>query len=292
MTRPTNQDAIEKEARLQETMATVLTKKHTTSSTAHAFNIPRQTLYNRLDGKPPRNKAHETEQLLSHAEEKELVRWITRLTITDYPPRYDTLREMAEEIRKRCVISRKSIRISISGVARIQKMEWLTVFVIAHEKALRIENILSGFRGTDIHPFEPTKVLNRVASSSPSTQTRSSIPSIPTNPFNDAVLTSSPVDFNDVQTANIALNDMIASGNPISTPAKKYVIFLTKNVERLQAVNIIVQYENEQLKAHVHQRKRQLSGKRQVIDGKHIITMAELIGIQKAEKAIWVRKEK
>jgi hypothetical protein len=84
-------------------MAAVLAKKHNPSSTAHAFNIPRQTLYNQLDRKPPRKKAHETEQLLSHAEEKELVRWITCLAITGYPPRYDTLREMAEEIRKRCV---------------------------------------------------------------------------------------------------------------------------------------------------------------------------------------------
>ena len=103
MTRPKNQEAIEKEARLQEAMAAVLAKKHTAASAALAFNISRSTLYDRLNGKLPRNKAHETEQLLSHAEEKELVRWITRLTITDYPPRYDILREMAEEIRKRRV---------------------------------------------------------------------------------------------------------------------------------------------------------------------------------------------
>ena len=60
----------------------------------------------------------------------------------------------------------------------------------------------------------------------------------------------------------------------------------------LQAANTIVQHENEQLKAHVHQRKRQLSGKRRVIDGKHITTAAELIGIQEAEKVMWARKEK
>jgi len=168
----------------------------------------------------------------------------------------------------------------------------LAAFVIAHEKALRTENILSGFRGTGIHPFLPTKVLNRVASPSLSEQTRPSTPSIPTNPFNDAVLTSSPADFNDVQKANIALNDLITSGNPISTPAKKYVGFLTQNVERLQAANTIIQHENEQLKAHVHQRKRQLSGKRRVIDGKHIITAAELIGIQEAEKVTRARKER
>ena len=49
-------------------------------------------------------RRHETErmnkrdQLLSENEEKELVRWITRLTATGYAPRHITLREMAEEI--------------------------------------------------------------------------------------------------------------------------------------------------------------------------------------------------
>ena len=35
-----------------------------------------------------------------------------------------------------------------------------------------------------------------------------------------------------------------------------------------------------------------MSGKRRVIDGKHIITAAELIGIQEAEKVTRARKEK
>jgi DDE superfamily endonuclease/Tc5 transposase DNA-binding domain len=527
MTRPKNPESIEKEARLQEAVAAVLAKTHNVPSAAHDFHVPSQTLYDRLAGKPPRNQAHETEQLLSHAEEKELVKWITRLTITGYPPRYETLREMAEEIRKRrvkninedglqlveyddigkqwvqrflcrhpelasvrprsidtarikdtsperlqrwfddlekvvteynikpenmynmdesgfaigekeagrCVInaqvrqkfqakpgrqewvsvvecvcadgsiipplvifrgeklSRQWIPASIHGnwrltcnskgwtsnihgmqwltrcfepetrdkaageyrllicdghdshitgewvahcmdndillmilpphsshltqpldvgvfgplkkhlaaeidplirlgVARIQKVEWLAAFVAAHEKALCTKNILGGFRGTGIHPFEPTKVLNRVASPSPSAQTQPSTPPIPTTPFNDAVFTSSPVNFNDVQRANKALNDMIASGNPISSPAKKYITFLTQNLERFQAVNTIIQHENTQLKAHVHGKKRQLSGKRQVIDGKHHITAAELVGIQEAEKVTRERKEK
>jgi hypothetical protein len=66
MTHSKNQEAIEKEARLQEATAAVLTKKHNTSSAAHVFNIPHQTLYNQLDEKSSCNKAHETEQLLSH----------------------------------------------------------------------------------------------------------------------------------------------------------------------------------------------------------------------------------
>jgi len=531
MTRLTDYERIEKEARLQEAVSAVQNKEHNVPSAARTFNVPQQTLYDRIKGKPPRNQSHEADQLLSHAEEKELVRWITRLTITGYPPRYQTLREMAEEIRTRrlrnarvnedgielvhydgigkqwvkrflnrhrelasvrprsidapriqgtslerlqrwfddvkkviseynikpenmynmdesgfaigekeagrCIInaeirqqyqakpghqewvsviacigadgsvvpllvifqaenlSRQWIPANISGnwrfacnskgytsnthggewltrcfepetwekaggeyrvlicdghdshitgkwvahcmennilllilpphsshltqpldvgifgplkkymaaeidplvrlgVSRIQKVEWLAAFAAAHEKAFSTRNILSGFRGTGIHPFWPTRVLDRIASDSESpslsTETRSATP--PMTPFNDTVLTSSPTDFNAIQRANVMLNDMITSGNPMSTPAKKYIKCLTRNVERLHAANSIIQHENEQLKAHAHQRKRKLSGKRKVIDGKHIITATELKGIEEAEKATEERKEK
>ena len=86
MIRPKKQDLINKEARLQEAIAAVLSKKYTVTSAVLAFNVPCQTLYDRINGKLPCNKVHETEQLLSHAEEKELVWWITHLTITGYPP--------------------------------------------------------------------------------------------------------------------------------------------------------------------------------------------------------------
>jgi len=177
-------------------------------------------------------------------------------------------------------------------VARIQKVKWLTAFVIAQEKAFRIQNILDEFRDTGIHSFESTKVLNRVASSSSSTQIRLSTSSISTISFNDAMFISFLVNFNDVQRANIALNDMIASNNSISILAKKYVPYLIQNLERLQAINIILQCENEQLKTNVHGKKRQLSDKRRVIDGKHIITATKLEEIQEAEKVTRERKEK
>jgi len=35
-----------------------------------------------------------------------------------------------------------------TGVARIQKVEWLAAFIAAHERALSTNNILGGFRGT------------------------------------------------------------------------------------------------------------------------------------------------
>jgi hypothetical protein len=56
---------------------------------------------------------------------------------------------------------------------------------------------------------------------------------------------------------------------------------------RLQA---ILEQENTAQKAILEGRKRQLSGKRQVIDGKHLITAAELVGVQKAEEVTKQRK--
>src|SRR5436190_11010320 len=133
MTHPNQQHPTEKEARLQESLGAVSNKKYTIPSAAHTFNVPRQTLYDRMNGKPPSNKAHETEQLLSHPEEKELVRWITRLTITGYPPRYQTLREMAEEIRKRRVRNINGDGLQLVQYDDIGK-QWVQRFLRRHSE--------------------------------------------------------------------------------------------------------------------------------------------------------------
>ena len=101
MTHLINPTLVEKEVRLQEAVAAVLSGKHTGHSVAIAFNILHQTLYNQLKGKPSCNQAHEADQLFSHAKEKELVRWITCLTIAGHPPRHKTLYKLAQKIRKR-----------------------------------------------------------------------------------------------------------------------------------------------------------------------------------------------
>jgi predicted hydrocarbon binding protein len=525
MTRRKNPVAAEKEAQLQLAIAAVLSKEYTCHTAATVFNVPRRTLYDRVKGgKKARNNAHESEQILTNAEERELVRWITLLTISGYPPRYETLRRLAEIIRERCIketegeiqatvydnigkewvqrflrrhselasvrpqsidivrikdtsperlkrwfddlekvlaefnikieniynmdesgfaigekeagrciinanirqqfqakpgrqewvsvvecicsdgtivpplvifkaekLSTQWIPASIhgswrfncnskgwtsnahglewlvrcfdpetrnkagdeyrllicdghdshitaefiaycidhkillmihpphsshltqpldvgvfgalkkhmaselyplmcTGIARIQKVEWLTAFVAAHDKALSTKNIFSGFRGTGIHPFLPTKVLRRVTStSSPQQESRPSTPNSST-PFSEAVLTDSPVDFNAVKQANDALNTLIESGEPLPSPAKKYVGHCTRSLMRLHARCTILQQESTDQKAILQARKNNLSGKRRIIDGKHLMTGAELIGIREAEEVTKQRK--
>jgi helix-turn-helix, Psq domain len=74
MTRPKDQAAAEKEARLQEAIAAVKNKQYTCYAAAKAFNVPPRTLYDRVNGnKKPHNQAHEHDQILTHTAEKELV---------------------------------------------------------------------------------------------------------------------------------------------------------------------------------------------------------------------------
>src|SRR5436309_8244565 len=112
----------------------------------------------RLNGKPPRNKAHEQSMHLTNEEEKELVHWITMLTQRGYAPRYRTVRELAEIIRNRRVFG----------------------------------------------------------------EIRSSTPIEVTTPFKDSVLTSSPLNTEQIRSANAALLTEIMAGGVLSTPARNY----------------------------------------------------------------------
>jgi hypothetical protein len=67
---------------------------------AHAFKVPYPTLRGRMAGRTTRATAHESEQILSKAEERTLVRWITRLTTTGFPASPTLVVQMAEEIRR------------------------------------------------------------------------------------------------------------------------------------------------------------------------------------------------
>ena len=78
----------------------------------------------------PRNQAHEHDQNLTHAEEKELVRWITLLTISGYPPRYETLRQLVEIIRERRVKTSDG-EVPLKVYDKIGK-EWVPRFLRRH----------------------------------------------------------------------------------------------------------------------------------------------------------------
>ena len=78
------------------------------------------------------------------------------------------------------------------------------------------DNIRSSWNGAGLVPFHPQKVIRRVQPETPPPSCTSSPPS---NPFENALLMSSPFDVPVMQAANTALNQLVASGESITTPA-------------------------------------------------------------------------
>jgi len=66
---------------------------------AYAFNIPASTFANRLTRATSRTKSHESQQILSAAEEKTLLKTIYRLSKSGCPITLPLTRDLAEEIR-------------------------------------------------------------------------------------------------------------------------------------------------------------------------------------------------
>ena len=123
-------------------------------------------------------------------------------------------------------------------IHRIIKAEWLSAFVEAHEGAFSTQNIQAGFRGTGILPYNPCKVLDRVRPTiqdcleiRPSTPTERLAPT--TTPFTESVLTSSPLNTEEVRSANAALLSQISAGGILSTPARNYAKCVIRRSERM-----------------------------------------------------------
>ena|SRR5437762_8660023 len=136
MTHPKDPESTEKEERLQQAVAEYKKRQKNSSKVsvlgvAKEFNIPRQSLQNRLDGKLPRNKAHEHAMHLTHQEEKELVHWITTLTEHGYAPHYHTVWELAELIRNRRVIGINDDDIQLVNYEEFGK-DWVPRFMSHH----------------------------------------------------------------------------------------------------------------------------------------------------------------
>ena len=138
MTRPKNVDSVELEERLIGALKDYKAGRFKSyRATAQAWNVPKTTLIERAKGRKSRNQAHEDEQILTAAEEKELARWITRLTICGYPPKPHTIKEMAEAIR-----TRRTLGINDASITLVQYNEigekWVTRFLERHSELASI----------------------------------------------------------------------------------------------------------------------------------------------------------
>jgi hypothetical protein len=66
---------------------------------AYAFNIPYSTLASRLTTRTSRSKSYESQKILLTAEERALLKTITRLSNSGCPITLSLIRDLTEEIR-------------------------------------------------------------------------------------------------------------------------------------------------------------------------------------------------
>jgi hypothetical protein len=98
---------------------------------AIAKGVPWSTLQYRLAGHTSRSHGHENAQILTNAEEKTLVRWLTRLTSIGFPVSPALAVEMADEIRhSRMQLSRNPTQASLH--TRPMGDKWLHRFRTRH----------------------------------------------------------------------------------------------------------------------------------------------------------------
>jgi hypothetical protein len=76
-------------------------------------------------------QSHGHQQVLSEAEEHELVQWITQLTAIGYAPGFSLIREMVEELHRQCVRSINNDDMERVAYTPIGK-KWITRFFKHH----------------------------------------------------------------------------------------------------------------------------------------------------------------
>jgi len=176
-------------------------------------------------------------------------------------------------------------------VSRIQKAEWLEAYVKARCRAFSASNIVSAFRGAGLAPYCPSKVLNRVRPTSPSTPAPPPPESQSPTPLSNPLLTSSPVDITAFRAANQELMQLISSKEPLNTPARTHIRRATNATDRLFTRCNIVQRGLDAATEVLSARKMRASGKRGILKGKHVLSVAEIhAGVLEAEAQTRRRK--
>ena len=76
-----------------------------------------------------------------------------------------------------------------------------------------------------------------------------------TSSFNDILVTNTPIDAITLHSANITLNDLLRTNQPLQTPVRKYIPRLISTAEWLLAENIILHYEVKRCQDMLRARK-------------------------------------
>jgi hypothetical protein len=132
---------------------------------------------------------------------------LNRIKLALLPPHYSHLTQPLDVgvfSSLKTHMTREMDRYIRTGIPRIQKVEWLEAFIAARPHAFTTRNILSGWSGTGLYPFNPQKVLSRVPilPEPMDIPAREPTPDPSQNPLENPELNSSPIESPAMNAAN------------------------------------------------------------------------------------------
>ncbi|KFZ25223.1 hypothetical protein V502_00296, partial [Pseudogymnoascus sp. VKM F-4520 (FW-2644)] len=159
--------------------------------------------------------------------------------------------------------ARETDAISQHSSQRIPRAEWMQMFIRARKKAVTLDNILSGWRGSGLIPSNPQKILNQLAA-----QPTSALHKPHTLPNQDnldfSLLKSSPLDGTELRESNVLLNSVLAQVPGLASPAKRYV----------DRVTCMAETQNTELLILAHTR-----GKRVRLEGTFVYSTQDVLDV-------------
>ena len=161
----------------------------------------------------------------------------------------------------------------------------MEMFIRARAKAVKRDNILSGWRGAGLVPNNPQKVLHYLPRNS--TQVISQLITPPEGrTLNFSLLKSSPPDGTELRESNILLDSIVAQTPGFPSPAKKYIARVTRMTETLTAENTLLRQQCQGQEELLKARKSHKRGKRVRLEGEFVYSTTKVLEVaREAEKA-------
>ena len=161
---------------------------------------------------------------------------------------------------------------------RISRPEWLEMFIRARAKAVKLDNILGGWRGAGLVPNNPQKVLDQLPRNSTGPAPLPITPPEGRN-LNFSLLHSSPPDGTELRESNVLLDTVLAQTPGLASPAKRYVARVTRMTETLAAENTLLRRQNQEQGELLRARKSHKRGKRVRLEGEFVFSTEKVLEI-------------
>ena len=173
---------------------------------------------------------------------------------------------------------------------RISRTEWVSMLIRARSKALISSNILAGWRGAGLEPFQPQKVLRELPSRRTSTTL---LPSTPqdSNELDLSLLDSSPPDGTELRNANQIFKSALQESADLPSPVRRYGERIIRAYEMAHSNITTMREELRQKDELLNARKKRKTGKRIAVEGKFVFTTEEVLQIVKNAEAATAAKK-